>query len=207
MPVTAFTFSIEQLRAAPPEVRRWFAGEIARVLGTVEAAHAEPRRPEAMTPAACTPAEALQVFELIGNDAIATRLFFELAREVGIGSNLPGLHALRMVDLLHHVGLPGQESLIGGLATIDRAFRQVHGEPAGSLFGFDNAGHIYLHQATQASIRRVWEELVHARATAEREAAWETAARDEGFVPPHVGPSEDVAAHAARSPAAADRPF
>lgn len=202
--MTAFTFSIEQLRAAPPEVRRWFSGEIARTLGAVEPPRPDARQAEAMTPAACTPAEALQIFQLIGDDAIATRLFFELAREVGIGANLPGLHALRMADLLHHVGLPGEDSLVGGLAMIDRAFRQVHGGDAGSLFGFDDAGHLYLHEMTQASIRRVWHELVEARAAAEREAAREVAPR-QGFVAPHVGPSEDIAAHVATPRSAADR--
>jgi hypothetical protein len=205
--VTAFTFSIEQLRSAPPEVRRWFAGEIGRALGGVEGPRPEmPRHPEPTTLAACTAAEALQIFELIGNDAIATRLFFELARETLVGSSLPGVHALRMADLLHHVGLPGQDSLIAGLAMIDRAFRQIHGEHAGSLFGFDDAGHIYLHETTQLSIRRVWEELVQAHA-AEPEAAPEAAPRGEGFVAPRVGPSEDVATHAARPLPGRDRPF
>lgn len=202
--MTAFTFSVEQLRAAPPEVRRWFAGEIARTLGTVEAGHpAALRHAEQMTLATCTAAEALRVFELIGNDAITTRLFFELAREGALNTALPGLHALRMTDLLHHLGLPNQETLLGGLALIDRAFRQVHGEEAGSLFGYDDAGQIYLHETTQASIRRVWQELVQARAAAEREAEQGVA----GFVPPHVGPSEEIAAHAGRPSSGPSRPF
>ncbi len=207
--MTAFTFSVEQLRAAPPEVRRWVANEIARALGGVGGLpaggpDAEPTPQEQpMTLAACTAPEALQVFELIANDVIVARLFFELAREHAFATNLPGLHALRMADLLHHVGLPDQNSLVGGLAAIDRAFRQVRGmsggerggDRAGSLFGFDDAGHVFVHEATQASIHRVWEELVHARAATE--PAGEAGPRLEGFTPPHVGPSEDVAGHAA----------
>lgn len=200
----AFTFSAEQLRSAPPEVRRWVAGEIARALGVVsgsrsEAPGNEPRQAEPMTLAACTAPQALQVFELIANDVIAARVFFELAREGAINSGVPGVHALRVADLLHHVGLPGPDSLIAGLAAIDRAFRQIHGEHAGGLFGFDNAGHVYLHETTQVSIRRVWEELVQARGAAEREPAVEPLPRPENFTPPHVGPSEDIAAHAAHT--------
>lgn len=197
----AFTFSVEQLRSAPPEVRRWVANEIAHALGVVSGSRPEApgRQAEPMTLAACTAPQALQIFEAVANDVIAARVFFELARESAINSGVPGVHALRVADLLHHVGLPGPDSLIGGLAAIDRAFRQFHGERAGSLFGFDNAGHVYLHETTQASIRRVWEELVQARAAAEREPAVESVPRPENFIPPRVGPSEDIAAHAAHA--------
>jgi hypothetical protein len=205
--MTSFTFSVEQLRSAPPEVRRWFAGEIGRSLGGIEGPHPEPHHAEPMRLAACTAAEALQMFELIGNDAIATRLFFELSRESAFGTSLPGLQALRMSDLLHHAGLPGQESLIGGLTLIDRAFRQIHGDSAGSLFGFDKAGHIFIHETTQLSIRRVWQELVEARAAAERQTARETMPPSDGFVPPRVGPSEDVTTHAARPLPGTERAF
>ena len=194
--MTAFTFSAEQLRAAPPEVQRWAANEIARALGTIGAPRAAPPRQREMTLAACTVPEAMQIFELVAGDAIVTRLFFELGREHAFATDLPGLRALRAADLAHHVGLPDQGALVDGLATIDRAFHQAHGDRAGGLFGFDDAGHVYLHDATQASIRRVWEELVRARAAADREAARAAAPRTEGFMPPQLGPSEDIAAHA-----------
>jgi hypothetical protein len=203
-PMPAFTFSVEQLRSAPPEVRHWVANEIAHALGGIGVprpamSQTEPRQAEPMTLAACSAPQALQVFELIANDVIAARVFFELARESALNTNLPGVHALRVADVLHHVGLPGPDSLMGGLAAIDRAFRQIHGELAGSLFGFDDAGHVYLHETTQASIRRVWEELVQARAMAERQPAVEPVPRPENFVPQHVGPSEDIAAHTAHA--------
>jgi hypothetical protein len=204
--MSGFTFSIEQLRAAPAEVRHWFAAEIARALRAVEMPRPEPRQLEQMMPAACTEEEALQIFELIGNDAVATRLFFELAREAASGSGLSGLHTLRIADLLHHAGLPEQESLFGGLSLIDRAYHEIRGDNVGSLFAFDQAGHIFIHEATQLSIRRVWHELVTARAAAERQAMAEVAPQSSGFVPPRVGPSEDVATHAAQSPNA-QRPF
>jgi hypothetical protein len=197
----AFTFSVEQLRSAPPEVRHWVANEIAHALGGIGVPRPAMTQTEAepMTLAACTAPQALQVFELIANDVIAARVFFELARESALNTNLPGVHALRVADVLHHVGLPGPDSLMGGLAAIDRAFRQIHGEHAGSLFGFDDAGHVYIRETTQTSIRRVWEQLVQARAAAERETTAEPVPRPENFVPQHVGPSEDIAAHAARA--------
>lgn len=198
--MTAFTFSAEQLQHAPPEVRRWFAAEIARALGTVEAMPGEARRP-AVGPAAatalatCTAQEALQVFELVGRDAVVTRLLFELARGGAVAAGLPGLHALRLADLLHGAGLPDEDHLLAALGLIDRAFRQVRGDDGGSLFGFDDAGHLYLHEGTQLAIRRVWQELVAARA-AEQQPVHNPVARGDGFAAPRVGPSEDIATHA-----------
>jgi hypothetical protein len=98
---------------------------------------------------------------------------------------------MRIGDLLHHAGFAGTESLFAGLGAIDGAFHRVRGDgdagvgDSGSLFGFDDAGHLYIHEMTQASIRRVWEELVqaHAAAAAEREAAEMATPRFEGFAP------------------------
>lgn len=194
--MTAFSFSDDQLRSAPPEVRRWLAGEIARSLRSIDMQHPEPHAAEQMTLSACTTGEALQIFELIGHDPIATRLFFELAREGSIRTSVPGLNALRTADLLHHTGLPGQESLIAGLTQIDRAFHQIHGGSGSSLLGSDGAGHIFIHENTQLSIRRIWQELIEAR-TAREGPPVGGVPRSDGFVAPHVGPSEDVATHAA----------
>lgn len=209
--MNAFTFSTEQLRSAPPEVRRWAANEIGRALGELaarpEPPHDAPRQAEAMTLAGCSVSEAARVFELIASDPVVVRLFFEMARETALNTGLPGLHAIRLADLLHHVGLAGPDNLIGGLAAIDRAFRQVHPEAPRGLFGFDQAGHVYVHEVTQASIRRVWEGLVQARDAAERDVAAESTPAFEGFVPPRVGPSENVAAHAARLVPGADMPL
>jgi hypothetical protein len=198
--VTAFTFSIEQLRAAPPEVQRWVAGEVARALGAVSSQGVWPGaapsgpRPQPMALAACTPEEAAQVFETVAGNAVVVRLFFELAREHSLGTALPGLHAMRLADLMHHAGMDGQDGLVAALGAIDRAFREIRGAGAGSLFGFDQTGHLFVHDATQTSIRRIWEELVEAHAATERERA-AAAPQFEGFQPPHVGPSEDVATH------------
>ncbi|MGE5271970.1 MAG: hypothetical protein ACM3JG_20110 [Thiohalocapsa sp.] len=207
--MTAFTFSAEQIRSAPPEVRRWIANEIAHALAGIAGPQSGMPRPEMLRPeqapqpmalAACTLPQALQVFELIGGDPVAARLFFELGRDSTVPSGMPGLHVLRTADLMRHAGLAGDDALIAGLTAIDRAFRQVTGEAAGNLFGFVDAAHLYVHEMTQASIRRVWEELVQARAAAERQQADAAPPPIQGFIPPHLGPSEDVAAHAPPAP-------
>ena len=214
--MTAFTFSIEQLRTAPREVRSWVANEIARGLAAVggrvpEMPGGEPRRPAPMSLAACSVPEAARLFEMIGGDAVVLRVFFELARENSLHTNRPGINALQIADLLHHSGLAGRDGLAASLSAIDRAFRQVHGDDDGSLFGVDDGGHVYLQEATQASIRRVWAELVQARAAAEREAtpepAPEPAAHFEGFVPAPGGAGEDIAARVTAPLPGSDRPF
>ena len=204
--MTLFTFSVEQLRTAPPEVRRWVAAEIGRALGTVAMPQPEGAPRESMRLVGCTVPEAVQVFEAIGGDPVVARLFFELARESGLASGLAGVQALPIADLLHHLGL-AEDALIDGLTAIDRAFRQVHGEPAAGLFGFDDAGHVYIHEATQASIRRLWQELAQARATAEREPVFQPAPQPGSFSPRHVGPSENVATHAAQPRSPGDLPL
>ncbi len=197
--MTAFTFSAEQLRTAPPDVRRWVANEIAHALAGIAAPQPEMPRPEPPSDtaalAACTPPQALQILELIGNDPIVGRLFFELARDSTVDSGMPGLHVLRTADMMRHAGLANNEALIAGLTAIDRAFHQVNGARPGNLFGFADAGHLYIHEVTQASIRRVWEELSRAGAAAERQAAPTPVPPPPSFIPPHLGPSQDIATH------------
>lgn len=198
--MTAFTFSAEELRTAPPEVRRWVAGKIAHALAGVAAAEPPTSRPatppQATALAACTPGEALQMFELIGGDPTTGRIFFELARDSAVDSGMPGLHMLRIADLMRHAGIVDNEALIAALSAIDRAFRQVRGEQPGNLFRFGDAGQLYVHAATQAGIRQVWEELTRATAAADGPAAPDTVSAMPHFVPPHLGPSEEVAGHA-----------
>lgn len=208
--MTAFTFSAEQLRTAPLEVRRWAAGEIAHALTGIAAPRPEtpppaaPPEPAALV--ACTPGEALQILELIGGDPVVGRVFFELARGSAVDSGIAGLHVLRIADLMRHAGIADNAALVAGLSEIDRAFRQVRGGQPGNLFGFGDAGHLYVHEASQASIRRVWEELTRASAAADRPLAPGGVPAMVNFVPPQLGPSEDIAAHERASPRG-DFPF
>ena len=198
--MTAFTFTVEQLRVAPPEVQRWVAGEIARSLAEAglvrpEAPHVQPPQAEAPALAACTLPEAERIFELIDDDPVTTRLFFELAHGAVLHTNQPGLQAMRLADLLHQSGSGAPQAVLGGLAAIDGAFREVHGDGGSSLFGFDEAGHVFIHDVTRASIRRLWDALLQARMPGAVGPAVAEAPQLEGFEAPYVGPSERVAGH------------
>ena len=94
--MTSFTFSIEQLRSAPPEVRRWIEREIAASLAAMSKSEHDASQVHAASLAACMPEEAMQLFELIKGNFLLAQVFFELARETpsstASASALPDQH-------------------------------------------------------------------------------------------------------------------
>jgi hypothetical protein len=61
------------------------------------------------------------------------------------------------------------------------------------LFGFDQQGHLYIHEATCRSIRQLWEEI--GAAPAPGAEALQDGPMPAALAPPHLGPSEAVAPH------------
>jgi hypothetical protein len=192
MLVTSFTFSAEQLRSAPPAVRQWIENEIAATLRVLAGARHEASGHSGEL-AACTPQEASQVFEFIREDFATTQVFLELAREP-VGNSNPPLHALSIGDIMRHTRL-SDTRLLECFRAINQIFQQVRNDPEAVLFGFDQANHVYIHEITHRSIRSLWEELVMTRGPATADSAPQPASPPLGFTPPHVGPSEDIAAH------------
>lgn len=164
--MTSFTFTAEQLRLAPPEVRRWAVQEIAQALAAAERPSHDPSQVRAAALAACTEEEALHVFTMIRTNFVLTQVFFELARDAAPGARVPPLHPLNTADILRHTRLAQGDGLIECFNVINEAFRQVRGVAEASLFGFDGHGHVYIHEGTHLSIRRVFEELLKPTPTA-----------------------------------------
>ncbi|HTW87012.1 MAG TPA: hypothetical protein VMD75_03295 [Candidatus Binataceae bacterium] len=188
--MTSFTFSPEQVRSAPPAVRQWIANEIAADLRALMEAHQEhPGHPAEL--AACSPDEALQVFESIRGDFATAQIFLELARAPIVNGN-PSLHALGIADIMHHTRLT-ESRLVECFTIIDQVFQQVCKNHDATLFGFDQVGHVYINEATHRSIHILWERLIQMQPPVM--AATPVASPPIGFTPPHVGPSEDIAAH------------
>jgi len=191
--MTSFTFTVEQLKAAPPEVRHWALSQIEPAAMVLATAAPAPSATNAAALAACTADEAAQLFDLIRADVAAVQVFLELARDMPPAAVASPLYALSLAEIGRHTRLDNGR-LVACLRLINRAFQQIRNDPETALFGFDQANHIFIHDTTHRSVRALWEELVGGAAPAAEEPATVDAAPAD-FLPPRVGPSEDIAAH------------
>jgi hypothetical protein len=192
----SFTFSIDQVKSAPPEVRRWIEREVTATLTVLDRLEQDPSQLHSAALAACTPQEAAEVYELIKGNFLLSQVFFELGREAPGSRGAAPLHVLGLADLLRHTRLADGDRLVDCFTAINQAFRTIRDDPEANLFGFDQYGQIWIHQTTHDSIRELWEQLFHRQPPMVSEPA--TAATGPalaGFALPHLGPSEDVAQH------------
>jgi hypothetical protein len=195
--MTSFTFTPEQVRSAPPEVRRWIEHEIATTLAALGKSEHDPSQVHAAALAACMPQEAAEVFELIKGNFLLSQVYFELARETPSSPGSPPLHALSIAEILRHTRLADGDRLVDCFTAINQAFQTIRNDPEATLFGFDQYGHVFIHQTTHDSIRQLWQHLFAAHAPmAGGPAAAAGGPALAGFTPPRLGPSEDVAQHA-----------
>ena len=190
--VLSFTFSLDQLRHAPPEVRHWVEHELAASLRGLAEPQQEPPIGHSAELAACSADEALQVLQLISSDLVATQVYLQLAREAPIGDVAPPLHAFSFDQIKRQLRLT-DEGFAGSLQRINQAFQEIRKNPDAMLFGFDQARHLYVHEMTYHSIRGVWEQLIQVKHSEGSKAPWAPIASS--FRPPTVGPSESLADH------------
>lgn len=165
--MVGFTFSAEQIKTAPPEVRRWMETEIVKALTGGPATAGDAPSPEAAERlqtalAAGTGAEMQDTFKRISSNSIIARVFFELARDTRFSGNATPFHVVTLVDVMRHLQLVEAQQVLTCLDAINQAFQQVRRDPHASLFALDEAGNIYLHDLTYHGIRQVWQQLVTA---------------------------------------------
>lgn len=169
--MVSFTFSAEQIKTAPPDVRRWMEAEIVKALagglGTASAAAGQTVAPSAETAetlqralAAGTAAEMQETFKRVAGNSIIARVFFELARETGLSAGGAPFHIVSIVEIMRHLQLVEAQQVLTCLDTINQAFQQVRRDPQASLFALDDVGHIFLHELTFHGIRQMWQQLV-----------------------------------------------
>jgi hypothetical protein len=197
--MVSFTFSAEEVRAAPPEVRRWIEAQALPALGLRPSSDARPSTPEHGTLAECSPEEIAQVLKLISENMLVTRVFFELARDAVTGPQVAPYHALGLAEIQRHAQLAEPEQLFACLGAINQALQTVRNDADVSMFGFDDAGHLYLHEGTHRSIRQIWGQLVQSHSAAMRPVAEAgmpgvvarrtTAPHEPGMRPEHAFPS------------------
>jgi len=184
--MVSFTFSAEQIKSAPAEVRRWMEAEIVKALaGTSVAGEAPlPDSPEDLQRAlaAGTAQEMHETFNRIANNSIVARVYFELAREPGSKTRGMPFHVVGFVDIMRHLQFGEAQQVLTCLDAINQAFQQVRRDPQASLFALDEAGHIFLHELTYHAIRQVWQQLVAAH-------PWPTSANTVEPAPSGVAPT------------------
>jgi hypothetical protein len=187
--MTSFTFSIEQVRSAPPEVRRWIEHEITAAFAALNRSEHDPSQVHAAALAACIPQEAAQVFEMIKGNFLLSQVFFELARGMPNSHGPTPLHPLSVADIIRHTRLADGDRLVDCFTAINQAFQTIRNDPEATLFGFDQQGHVFVHQTTHDSVSQLWEQLFAAHAPIAGAPVLVE------FTPPHLGPNEDIAQH------------
>lgn len=124
------------------------------------------------------------------------QLFLEFARETGTEPVNGDLYPLRIVDILRHTRIGDGNRLVEVLSAINLVYRGLRNDPEATLFGFDDHGHVYIHEATHRSVRHLWEQIVRSiPATPAPATSQEAGMPAFGFTPPSLGPSEPIAVH------------
>ena len=173
--MTSFTFSAEQVKSAPPEVRRWIENEIVKAFGTRPNADITPSEMQIGPLAICTAEEAAEIFNLISGNFPVTQVFFELTRETPFTRSAAPLHSLNLSDMLRHVQFAHSNQLFECFNIINQALQKIRHDPGASLFAFDEVGHVYVHETTCQSIRQLWHQLVPAHVSAAKDEVSEAA--------------------------------
>jgi hypothetical protein len=155
--MVGITLSPEQIRVAPPEVRRWLEKEIAASFNS----QAEPQVMEVGSKhlVRCSPEEAVAIFASIRGMLPVVNTFFELGRE-GERIGEEGVEAYRLVDMLRRTRLQSLEQLVACLQVNDEAVRRVRDDANATLYALDRRGYCVIAAATQHSILGVWRQVI-----------------------------------------------
>ncbi|MGA2794582.1 MAG: hypothetical protein ABSE69_13825 [Roseiarcus sp.] len=205
--MVGITLSPEQIRAAPPEVRRWLEREIAASFNV----QPEPPAIEADSKhlVRCGPEEAAAIFASIRGMLPVVNTFFEFGRE-GESIGQEGVEAYRLADMLRHTRLQSLEQLGACLQVIDEAVRRVRNDANATLYALDRRGYCVIATATQQSILAVWRQVIAGHGLGGGpDAAGPEAARAEAPAPvfPSIfGAIPPAALHMAGSAGTAARP-
>jgi hypothetical protein len=166
------TLTTDQIRSAPPEVRRWIEHQVLSSLGL--AAEAAPQAALPVQSAhlvACTVDDAAKVLAQIEATLPAVNVFFEFARP-GIAIGQPPMMLFRLIDILHHTQLQNIGQVMACLEAINQALAEVRHDPSVRFCGFDHEGHCIIAPETQRAIASLWQNVIAKQhGVAEGEAA------------------------------------
>jgi hypothetical protein len=157
--MAGITLSMEEIRAAPPEVRRWLEQEIARAIGAVPAAAAAQ---PAIKLVGCNIEEAREMLALVQGILPVVNVFFELGREAASVA-VHGMRAFRVADILSHTRLHTPDQVIECLNVLAQALQRVRGDAKAVFHVVDDQGHCLVAETTMRSILKLWQEIVAQR--------------------------------------------
>jgi hypothetical protein len=152
------TLSPEQVRAAPPEVRRWLEHEISMMFGLAAADHPA-AKDVASRLVGCNPEEAAAMLELVQGILPVVNVFFELGREA-VSAAVHGLRAFRLSDLMRQARLSTPQQVIECLDVLTTAVRRVRGDKEALFYLVDDNGHCLVAEPTMRSVLQVWQQIV-----------------------------------------------
>lgn len=154
--MVGITLSPEQIRSAPPEVRRWLEGEIAASLGL--RTHAA----EDMTPhdrlVGASFEEAMAILESIQGMLPVVSVFFELGRKSEMAAP-QGFAVLSLAKIFTHAKLATMDQVVAAIDIINKATQGVKQDPSCILCLVDPRGLCVIVEQTQQSIARLWRQL------------------------------------------------
>jgi hypothetical protein len=150
------TLTSEQIRTAPPEVRRWIEREVMASFGQPSQPADEPHAEHL---AVCSYKEAEAVLAQIQAVLPVVNVFFELGRQGAIFGQ-PNIEAFRLLDIAHHTRLPDITQVVACLDIINQAFSNACGDVTARFCALDREGHCFIALETQQSILRLWHKVI-----------------------------------------------
>ena len=153
------TLTTEQIRNAPPDVRRWIEHEVIASLGLAADAPVKTAPPQAAHLVAASVEEAASVLSHIQGLMPAMNVLFEFGRP-GISIGLPPVMTFRLIDILHHTRLQNIEQVMECLEMINQAFAHDRRDPSARFCGFDNEGNCLIAPETQRSVATLWQGVI-----------------------------------------------
>jgi hypothetical protein len=150
------TLTGEQIRTAPPDVRRWIEREVMATFGEPSRPADEPRGEHL---AVCSPAQAEAVLGQIQGVLPVVNVFFELGRQGAIFGQ-PDIEAFRLLDIAHHTRLSDVNQVIACLDIINQAFSNACGDVTARFCALDREGHCFIALETQQNILRLWQKMI-----------------------------------------------
>jgi hypothetical protein len=150
------TLTSDQIRTAPPEVRRWIEREVMTSLGQ----QSQPAdQPHGEHLAVCSLAQAEAVLGQIQRVLPVVNVFFELGRQGAIFGQ-PNIEAFRLLDIAHHTRLSDVNQVVACLDIINQAFSNACGDVTARFCALDREGHCFIALETQQNILRLWQTMI-----------------------------------------------